>query len=264
MSAMTQAHHPHARWSRAAALGLLLVAAGPILMLAAGVSWKLSIGDEIGFFAVTIGVAIAGAVLEWRFGTWAKIVGIVAALGVGFMLFWTAFGLASPASFFDFMPAVLVLPGALFAVVASVSAIVAGRRHHETVAADARERALIRVVLAVVTLAALASAGLTIASRADVGDASAAAASVSMHNFKFAAAGYSVHAGDTVLVRNDDPFNHTFTVKALGLDETLTPGSEKLIRIVGDAGSYVLYCRFHTGNADKPSKDDMATSLRIG
>src|SRR5687768_2426397 len=93
-----------ARWSGLAALGLVLAALGPLLMLVGGFLWGLEIGDEVMFFGVTAAIGLIGAFFVARFGTWAKVLGIVAGVLMAMSLFWTAFGLFTPNSFFDFVP----------------------------------------------------------------------------------------------------------------------------------------------------------------
>jgi plastocyanin len=119
----------------------------------------------------------------------------------------------------------------------------------------------------VVVVAALAviSGALTLTSRSSVGEAEAASASATsrMTDFEFVPASYSVEGGSRVLVRNDDPFLHTFTVDELGIDEVVTPGSEKLIAIPSRPGSYFLYCQPHTGDKEDPGEDDMVGTLVV-
>jgi hypothetical protein len=67
-----------------------------------------------------------------------------------------------------------------------------------------------------------------------------------------------------VLVQNDDPFTHTFTIDELGIDIELGPYSEELVELPGDSGTYVLYCEPHTSDTEEPSDDDMAAELTIG
>lgn len=253
-----------ARWTRLAALGLLMAALGPLMMLVAGFAWGLEIGDELPFFAITAGVALFGAFLVWRFGGWVKLLGALAGLATGMGLFWTAFGLATPGSFFDFVPGVLVVPGVLLAIVSSIAAFVAHRRNHLSATAVAGERGWIRAVLAVVAALAVVSGILTATSRKTVADATAAALTVRQSDFEFDQPEYRVTGGSQVLVRNDDPFLHTFTVDALGIDRALTPGSEILVTIPARTGTYILYCRPHTGDPDSPSGDDMAATIRVG
>jgi plastocyanin len=251
-----------ARWTRLAVLGLVLAALGPILMLIAGVVWGLDVSEDVPFFGITAAVALIGAFFVARFGTWGKFVGIIAALLVGLALFWTAFGLFTPTSFFDFVPGVLVLPGVLIAIVSCIAAIVARGRGHLTTVATGGERRAMRVVLAVVVILAVLSGIATAATRSSV-DESDADATVVLKDFEYDRTEYELGAGSSVFVRNDDPFLHTFTVDDLDIDETMTPGSEELIEIPSEPGTYVVYCRPHTNDPDDPSGGDMAATLTV-
>lgn len=255
------------RWSRLASLGLVMEAAAAALMLAAGIAWGLDIGDDAGFFALPIVAGLGGAWLVRRSRTLWKVLGIVLGLLIALMLFWTAFGLAEPASFFDFVPGLLVVPGMLIALIAGVASIRSRTRGGASVAsAEGGERTAATVVLAGVGVLAAVSAVLTISGRETVSDADAASADVvvDLKDFEFDQASYDAAGGATILVRNSDPFLHTFTIEALDIDVEITPGSEKLITVPSTAGTYVLYCRPHTGHPDDPSADDMAAELTIG
>ncbi|MGH2694191.1 MAG: cupredoxin domain-containing protein [Actinomycetota bacterium] len=249
-----------ARWTRLAALGLILAALGPLLMLGAGIAWGL---DDVPFFGISGFVALVGAYLVWRFGLWSKIVGIVVALLVAMALFWTAFGLATPSSFFDFVPGVLVIPGALLAIASCVGAIVAHRRGHLSRSAAGGERAAIRIAVAVVVVLMLLSGVLTAVGRETVDGVAGADVTVELSDFEFDRDEYSLAGGTTVLVKNSDPFLHTFTIDALDIDVQLGPGSEELVEIPDEPGSYILYCVPHTSEPEDPSEDDMAAHLQI-
>jgi plastocyanin len=251
-----------ARWSRLAALGLVLAALGPILFLVAGVFWGLDVSEDVGFFGITGALGLIAAFLVARFGTWAKIVGIVVALLLALALFWTAFGLFSPTSFFDFVPGLLVIPGVLIAIVSCIAAIVARRRGHVTPAATGGERRALRIVVGVVVILAVLS-GIATAATRSTADESDADATVVLKDFEYDSEEYQLEAGSSVFVRNDDPFLHTFTVDDLDIDEALTVGSETLIEIPSEPGTYVVYCRPHTSDPDDPSDDDMAATLTI-
>lgn len=252
------------RWTDLATLGYGLAALGPVILLIAVLAWGLETDGETGFFAVIIGIAAAAALLTRLPKAWAKVAAIL--LGVLMLggLWWTIFGLfAGPSSFFDFMSGVLVLPGALTGLVFSASSFIALKRGHVRVRADGRERSGIRLALIVVAAAAILSGALTLAGRSTVDDASSAAATVVMKDFEFKTTQISVAGGSTVLARNDDPFLHTFTVADLDIDQTTTPGSEKLITIPTKPGTYVLYCKPHTEDPENPGKDDMVATLRV-
>ena len=253
-----------ARWSRLASSALLVAAVGPMLMFAASVLWGLDVGDAT-FFAVGAVLAFAGALLLRSRRTLARVLGLVVAVLVAMMLFWTAFGLAAPDSFFDFVPGVLVIPGALTAVVAGIAAIRAQRRGDLLPRSGEGERKVMTVGAGLVLVLAVASAALTLTGRETV-DAAEADVTVAMSDFEFAsdAPEIELSAGDVVLVRNDDPFAHTFTIDELDIDLQMGPGSEKLVTIPDDAsGEYVLYCEPHTSDVEDPSDDDMAARIRI-
>jgi plastocyanin len=250
-----------ARWTDLATLGLLLSASGAILLLVAIAVFGLN-PDERPFLLIVGGVAIVGTVLVRRFGAWGKVVGCVVALGLLMSLFWTAFGLSSFPSFFDFMPAVLVVPGAILALAACTSSIVAGRRGHRAAAAAGGERTAIRIAIALVVVLAVASGLLTLTGRSTVG-ASGFESTVVMKSFKFNGESYVLRPGTTVLVRNDDPFVHTFTVDALGINKRTNPGDRLLVRVPAHPGTFILYCTLHTSNPTNPKPDDMAAKVVI-
>jgi plastocyanin len=240
----------------------VLAALGPLLMLGGGLAWGLDVSDELPFFGISAAIALVGAFFVWRFGIWGKVVGIVAAVLVAMALFWTAFGLASPDSFFDFVPGLLVVPGVLLAVASSVGAIVAHRRGHHTRFAERGERTGIRITVAAAIGLAILSGILTVAARSSVEEADVAL-TVKMSDFEFERAPYTVSGGERVLVSNNDPFVHTFTVDELGIDVALGPGSEEIVDIPAESGSYILYCKPHTQDPDDPGEDDMAARLEV-
>jgi plastocyanin len=249
-----------ARWSRLAALGLLMAAAAPIIFIVAGLLTGLPVG-EMPFFIGTAAIALVGALLMWRFGTWARVLGVIAALLVGMSLFWTVFSLSYFSSFVDFTTAVLLPLGVLVAVVAGIASIV--RRRHRTPRASGAERRAIQVVLSVVVVVALVSGVLNLVGRESVADADADLV-VGMYDFEFDEDVYRADAGSTtVLVRNSDAFAHTFTIDELDIDETIIPGSAKLVEVDATSGTYTLYCSPHTSDPDDPEEDDMAADFVV-
>jgi len=252
--------------TRLAVLGLLMVSAAGAIWLLAGLIWGLDLGDSAGFLIPTIVLPAVAALLVWRVGTWGKVVGIVVALlGVG-LLWFTAFGLLEPDSFFDFIGGVLVVPGAVIAIVGCVQAIRAGRRGDLRERREGGEARAINVILAVVVGLTVLSAIFTFVGRSTA-DATQADAEVAIKDFSFESGGaeeVTVSGGDTLFVANDDPFHHTFTVEELGIDVQFGPSSQELIEIPAQPGTYTLYCRPHTSNPDDPAEGDMATTLTVG
>lgn len=251
-----------ARWTRLAVVGFIMIALGPLLMIGGGLAWGMELGEELAFFGAVIVVPLVAAFLVWRFGRWAKIVGAILAFLAAGSMFWTAFGLGTPQSFFDFVPGLLVLPGGIIAIASCIGAVVADRRGHVTAAPVGGERRALRIVPGAVILLAILSAGLTFAGSSSV-DASQADTEVTLSDFDFDQDHYEFTAGTTILVRNDDAFLHTFTVEDWDVDEALGPGSEVLVEVPATTGEFVVFCRPHTGDPESPGEDDMAARATV-
>ena len=110
------------RGTHLATLGFLMAATGAVVVLVASLAFGLEVGD-VAFFAIPLVLSLIGAALVRRRQTAAKIVAIVLAVLAGFTVFWTIFGLFSPSSVFDFVPALLVVPGVLLALFAGIASI---------------------------------------------------------------------------------------------------------------------------------------------
>lgn len=235
-----------------------MAATGPLLILIGQLAWGLE--ADFGFFGGSAAVALMGAYLVSQNKLWMRIAGIVAGLLVLGSLFWTMFGLGVPTSFFDFVPGLLVTPGVILAITASVGGIVTRRRGIP--ASTGGERRAIAGIAAAIAALAVLSAILTIAGQETVNSAGADT-TVTASDFDFSPAELTVGSGETVLVRNNDPFLHTFTVDGLNIDVELKPGTEELITVEGAAQAYTLYCRPHTSDNENPGEDDMAGTLTI-
>lgn len=237
--------------------------AAPVVMIAVALATGQDIAEDIGFFLVPIVAVGTGAALVWRFGTWAKVVGIVLTVAAAFMLFWAVFGLAYPASMGDFLPGVLLPIGVVLSLSGNIAAIV--RRRVLQPEATRGERRVRNATFAIVALAVATSAILSVVSRSTVDSAAAAGAiTISAGDFEFAPEHLTVAAGGDVLVRNADGFVHTFTVPALGIDEVLLPGSAQLIPIGATPGTYTIYCKPHSDMSKaEPSDAGMAATLVV-
>ena len=251
-----------ARWSRLASLGFLMGAVAAAIMLLAGAAWGLSIGEDVVFFGAVIVVGVAAAWLVRGPRTWQRIVSILLGLLMLAFMWWSFFGLFTPASFFDFVPAVLLVPGVLIGIGAGIAAIVAQRRGSTTPKVEGGERRALAIVPVAVLVLAVLSGVLTITGRDSVDDAEADVV-VRLSDFEFEEDAYQLQGGTTVLVKNDDPFFHTFTVDALGIDEAMNPGSEKLVTIPEEPGGYIVYCEPHTSDKEEPADGDMASRLEV-
>jgi hypothetical protein len=233
-------------------------ALGPILFIISALIWGL---DDPTFFFFPAAIGLIGAFVVRRAATWAKVFGIVAAVAAAVPIFWTIFGVAVPGSFFDFVPGLLVLPGAIIAIVGCVAALRA--RRDPAVASSDKESRVIRTIVTVVGVLAVLSAILTFVGKETV-DESDAQTTVVLKDFEYDQPEYVFPAGSKVLVRNDDPYLHTFTIEELDIDEALSPGSEILVTIPEDAsGEHIVFCRPHTEDPEDPGEDDMASKADI-
>jgi len=250
-----------ARWTRFATLGLVMQALAPIIMVAAALAFGFGLEGDTLFFLILIVVSLIGAFVVSRFGGAAKLFGVVAALIPLVMMWWTAFGLMMPAGFFEFIPALLMVPGGLIAIVSSIAAFRNDRKGIRTAPAEPKERRALQTVIGVLAVAALISGTLTIMGR-DTTDETGVATVAAKDN-EFTPRRVAVGQGDTIIVTSNDPFTHTFTVEELDIDETLTPGDRKSILIPREAGTYVFYCRPHSDPENPDPKEDMAGTLEV-
>ena len=256
----------HARYSRAAATGLVFVALAPLLTLAVALATGMAIGEEGTFLAAAIVVPLGAAALAWRFGTWSKILAIVVALLAAGGLFWVAFGLAFPASFGDFVPAVSFVVGFVLTIGGAGAAIVQRRRGNVATELTTGERRVMTGATAVVAVAAVVSGLLGF-----LGGSAAAGVSgtrVSMSDFAFSETSYAVPAGEqaTLVVHNSDGFTHDIVIPDLGVEKTtVQPGADQVVTIpAAEAGTYTVYCSLHSdlSNPD-PAQAGMATALVV-
>lgn len=247
------------KWARLATFGLMMATAGPLLMVLVGLLFGL---DDYMFFLIMTAIGVVALLFMNRFGTWGKVLGIVGAFLIAMALFWTIFGLFAPWSFFDFVPGLLVMPGALIAIIAGIGAIRATKRGQFTTEPVEGERRGLRIVMTVIAVLAVVSAVMTFVGRSSVAETDADEVVV-LENFEYPSDEMTLAGGSTVLVRNSDPFLHTFTIEELDIDVVLGPGDEELVELPAEAGEYILFCQPHTSKPENPTEDDMAARLTI-
>lgn len=259
---MAARHRERPVYTGVGAFGLLLVALAPALMLALAMATGQS-GDETIFFLVVAGVPAVAAVLVWRFGTWAKVLGAVISILAALNMFWITFGLTFPASFGDFTPGVIFPLGVALGLGGCIAAILQGRRGNLRAAATTAERRLVLGSLALVFLAAVLSAGLWLTSRTTIYTGSAAT-TATMADFAFADSSYELSGGESLVVHNADGFVHDFTVSELGIATTVLPGQDALITVPNQPGTYTVHCTLHSSaEATDASGGDMVTTLVV-
>ncbi len=247
--------------TRTQVLGLALLAAVPAILVTAAMLAGTPFGDAV-YFLFPVAVAGIAAVLAWSFGTWSKVVGLLAAGFLAFSMFWMVVGLREPSSPVEFTLGSAYVVGMALALGGGVGSIV--RRRDGRTEVTPAERTVERAALAIVVVAIAVSVPLWLLARESV-DAGVAggATSIAIVNSEFGS-DLTVASGESVVVRNGDPFVHTFTVDELGIDVKLVPGSEVLVPIEGASGTYAFYCVPHTNTSDGIDPEhDMAGTLTI-
>lgn len=234
---------------KATVFGLLMLAAAGVLLLVAAL-----VAGDAGFAvfgAILAAVPSVLALIVPRSRGWALIV--TAVLMLPALLFIgpaVPDSIGHPNSFFDFVPAIAGTIGTLIALISAIAAFVQHRRGG-VVIAPAGQRTLGMAVAGALAALALVSAVATVVGRSTVSAAAkAGATALTMKGSAFKTRQVSTRAGEPVrlLVKNDSPALHNFTIKQLGVAETLSPGSEKLVQLLNVApGSYTYVCTLHDG-----------------
>lgn len=254
-------HRAVAAHTRTEVLGLAMLAGSLLFLLAAGLVSGLPLGDASFLLPMIVAPAI-GAALAWRFSTWGRAGGLLLGTAAAVMTFWLGFGIMIPKSFVEFTAATGFIVGVVLLLYGGIASIV---RRADVRDEPARSEVLLaRAAIGIVVLALVVSLPLWLASRTTV-DASATEGlpEVVATNFTFADVVVPTTSGGTsIVVRNQDPFLHTFTVDELGIDVELLPGSAALVELPATPGTWTYYCVPHSGEAGA-GEDDMAATLTI-
>jgi plastocyanin len=224
-------------------LGLITVA----LLIFVVVILILGDADALAFIGPLATVAALGTFVVWRYDRlWARIVGLVATLGVTLLAFWLAFGVFQPFSPIEFIAGLAFFLGVVLALYGGIATIVAGSRG---TTGPTRAEGWIRTgVVVVMSVASVISIVGFFATRTTVSAAEAAGATpLSMSKVEFVPPDSTVSAGGSLFVSNDDPFAHDFTLDDLDLYVYVGPGSETIVDLAGAApGTYTYYCSLHS------------------
>ena len=249
----------HPFYVRLTAGGLLVFA---LAALVTGVI--LELGGQPGTIGPSAGIAapsVVIALLALRIGGWAIILATVWAVLIvlGTLLSLPA-GFSHINSFWDFAAALTTTVAVLAASIGGVVAFVQRRRGTvRQTATTAERRSLVGATAAVVVLLLL-SGVLHVTSLESVSaDAKAGAIVVVMKDTRFDPDELTVQAGQpaTLVVKNDDLVVHTFVVEALGINEVIIGGSEKLIAIAASSpGRFAYVCEIF-------GHDDMRGTLVV-
>jgi plastocyanin len=237
------------------AFGLTLMAV--VMAIVVVISFVVLDGDEVGMFLVVTLLAGAAAFVVWRFNAlWARILGLVATIGIGLFTFWFAFGVFQLFSPLEFITGLGYVLGLLFALIGGIVGLFKK---------GASSAMLRRGALVLIGVASLVSVVGFYATRSTVSDADAAAAiALNMEDFEFGPASLSVAAGDQLLLINSDLFAHDLTLEEGDVYVHLGPGGESLVDL-GDlpAGTYEYFCSLHSFEEDGV-KEGMVGTITVG
>lgn len=234
---------------RLALVGVSMFLAAAVIVLTA-----VAIDSDALFFALATAIPaliIGAAIYFWR--PWGLVLGVLG--GLFGLLFFTPdapTSLASPNSFYDFILTIVTIVGAVFLLVGSIGGLVQHFQHKESFTVTPLQRSAMLGVVAIIVVLGVISAVLT---AADFGGVSAAeeegATIVTARKTLFDVESISARPNSTtkIVVKNKDPFQHTFTVDDLDIDVKVGPGAEKLINLSAPAGAYEYRCRI-TGHED--------------
>jgi uncharacterized cupredoxin-like copper-binding protein len=203
------------------------------------------------FFLVP-GLIVAAALFFWR--RWGLLVAIVGSLiGILFLSEDADLILTTPEAFFDFAATWFGIVGLLIVLVASIAGTVQYIRKQPAQTLAPWPSKLILGVAAVLAVAGVISLVAMIANTGSVSEAEAGdAPEVTAKHTKWSVEQITVPAGDVrLVVKNNDPLLHTFTLDDLDIDVTLSPWSEQVIVLEGvTAGNYGFICRVFDHESD--------------
>ena len=222
--------------------------AGGVMVVAWAIALTLLIGElfpPIALFGVLFLVSI---LLSLLVETAARIyLLVISILGLATTLLFSGQDLMHPESLLGFVFALVPTLATVLGITASVGAM---RRWSEASARRIGQAAVV-VLVAGVSVSLVASASLT----DDValpGDASMTAIEV-----EFRPRAMSAPSGVVgILVDNEDPFRHTFTITELGVDVELPASTARRVEFHAAPGTYTYICAV-------PGHEDMRGTLVI-
>jgi hypothetical protein len=237
-------------YARAALMGLGLYFVGVLTIVVAILIYDVAEAYFVLFFAVP-GVIVAAALLFWQ--RWGLIVAIVGSLiGLLFLTEDADLILTTPRAFFDFTATWFGIVGLLIVLIAAIVGTVQYFRKSPAPTAAWQSKAIAGVA-AVLGIAAVVSLVLMLANTSSVSEAEAGdAPEVTAKHTKWSVEMLSAPAGEVrIVVKNDDPLLHTFTIEDLDIDVSLSPWSEQVV-VLGDLtpGNYGFVCRVFDHETD--------------
>ena len=246
-------------YTRATILGLVLIALATLMVLIVqpieGNSKSLAFSIPIFLIPLVV------VTLVWKYESWLLIVAAVTgALGLVNAVPFLDYGISNPHSFFDFIPNVLNIVGALIALGAGVTAYIRDRRGDSRTLATGTEMVVtLGIAMALVSLVVF-SIIATATQRATVSaEDRQQALTIDMKDFEFKPGNITLSAGAVfqAVIKNRDILLHTFTINDLDIDYEVGPDSEILVKLgPPESGTYEFTC-------EVPGHEDMKGTLVV-
>jgi uncharacterized cupredoxin-like copper-binding protein len=218
--------------------------------------------SEVAFPLILAAVALIMGAFVYFLRPWGQIVGVLGGLfGLLFSSDGFDINLTSPQSFFDFAFTLCVLAGAVFILFGSAAGLVQHFRHATSTSGPAGVTRSVQGIVGLVVVLSIISAILTVTGTGGLSAAEKEGAqTITAKKTKFDTDSLTASSSSTtkIVLDNDDPFLHTFTIDDLDIDVKMNPGAEKLVELKSPkAGTYEFYCRI-AGH-----KDDIKGTLTV-
>ena len=256
-----------APYSGTAGIGIFLMSLSTLIPVAVAAAVGIPLeGEGLIFLGIGVVMLVVG-LLAWRFGAWAKVLGILAILGGASQTFFFAFGVFSTFSFVDFTAAVSLIVGFLVGLIGCIAALIKGRK-----ASSGGNGTVLNVIAVLVVLAAAGFSGYLNYSGIEDLPASDENVEIETSEFAFEPDEVTVQSGEvSIIVHNSDPFAHTFTIDMsetyaddeYDANEALTPFGDTLVTFEAASGTYTVFCVPHTAEPGAFEESDMTFTLVV-
>lgn len=206
-------------------------------------------GEELGPLPIIVGVLAILTFVLWRFdNTAVRVLGVLAGLAVTAAIFFMVFGLFQPFSPIEFIMALLLLVGFVLTVVWGTMAVVAGLRHRSG-PTNVDRKVAVWAPSVVAILSVVSVVGFLFTRESVSAEEASGATELVMEDFAFQPWSSTTTDG-RLLVINEDPAAHDFTIEGQDVHVYVGPGSETIVDLTSLApGTYDYVCTLHSDPA---------------
>jgi hypothetical protein len=241
----------HSVYAKIALFGVALYLLTALLFFVAVI---ISEPADVAFILFLVIPALIVAAAIYFIRPWGLIVGILGGIfGLTFFSEDVDLILGTPQSFFDFTGQVIGMTGLIVIIVASAIGLIQHFRHADRTELSPTDRRILQGIAGVLAIVAVISAVLTVT---NIGGVSAEeeqnATVIEAKKTAWEPEQVTISGSNRRLViKNRDPFLHTFTIYDLDIDERLSPGSETVIELPSSATGVIPFvCRLFDHELD--------------